>query len=266
MTNDRDLDTKVRTWLADPPPGPPDRNAVHARVMDRLPETHQRRHWWPFKWNPFATGATRSADAHGPQPLGRSRTMFNATRVVAAAAIVALGGSALLIAGPLGPSEPLGPAGAEASTAPTEVVHFTGHVATGEGRVGEIETLPDRTIERGWQSTFYNTMSDPRVSGGGSAINYLETIEAGGFMFLSHASKGELVNDGGTFGLSCSGAGNGGGSASEEAPMGSIVCWYEGADGYDGLSAFVVLTSSSPVSGSWQADGWLFSGEVPSVE
>ena len=105
MTNDRDLDTTVRTWLDEPPPGPPDRDAVHARVMDRLPETHQRRHWWPIQWNPFAAGATRSADANGPHPAERSRTMFNATRIVAAAAVLALGGSLAFVAAPLGPSE-----------------------------------------------------------------------------------------------------------------------------------------------------------------
>ena len=114
MTHDRDLDSQVRTWLEETPPGPPDRDAVHARVMDRLPETHQRRHWWPFRWNPLAAGATRSADAGGPHPAGRSRTMFNATRMVAASAILALVGSLALVGGNLGPSsDPVGVPGAE---------------------------------------------------------------------------------------------------------------------------------------------------------
>ena len=191
--------------------------------------------------------------------------MFTATRIVAAAAIVALGGSVLLIAGPPPPSETVAPPGAEAATVPTEVVHVTGHVAAGSADAGETESLPDRTIDW-WSASFYNTMSDSRLSGAGSSTNYLETINVDGFSFLSHASKGELVNDGGTFSLSCAGAGNGQAVASEEPPTGTISCWYEGADGYDGLTAHVVLTSSNPDSGSWLADGWLFSGGVPSVE
>ena len=39
MTNDRDLDRQVHSWLAEPPSGPPDRDAVYARVSDERYDT-----------------------------------------------------------------------------------------------------------------------------------------------------------------------------------------------------------------------------------
>jgi len=90
MTNDRDLDHKVRTWLDEPPPGPPDRHAVYARVIDRLPQTHQRRRWWPFGWNPFAAGATRSADAGGDSHERRATIMLYALRSTAIVVVLGL--------------------------------------------------------------------------------------------------------------------------------------------------------------------------------
>lgn len=98
MTHDRDLDQKVRTWLDDPPPGPPDRDAVYARVMDRLPETHQRRHRWPFGWSPLATGVTRSALAGGSSHERRA-TMLYALSSTAIVIVLGLAGGLALLTG-----------------------------------------------------------------------------------------------------------------------------------------------------------------------
>lgn len=97
--NDRDLDHKVRTWLDEPPPGPPDRHAVYARVIDRLPQTHQRQRWWPFKWNPFAVGATRSADAGGDSHERRATIMLYALSSTALVIVLGLAGGLALLTG-----------------------------------------------------------------------------------------------------------------------------------------------------------------------
>lgn len=162
MTHDRDLDDKVRTWLDEPPPGPPDRDAVYARVLDRLPETHQRRHWWPFQWNPFAAGATRSADANGPRPQGRSRTMLNPVRAVVLVAALALASSFAMVTEVAAPG-PIVP-GAEA---PGEAIaHVVGHTS-GQREIAEGEMqVTDRAIEwRGMVAEWDVTADDPRLSG-----------------------------------------------------------------------------------------------------
>ena len=189
MTTDRDLDQKVRTWLDEPPPGPPDRDAVYARVVDRLPETHQRRHWWPFQWNPFGARATRSAAANGPHPQGRSRIMFTPVRAFAAVAVLALGGSLALIAGPLGPSqEPVVP-GAELGA--EEVARVTGTATYLSDTAACKITFSDTFMEkRGCGTEYELTMDDPRLSGLSPAV--IERVDPKGFYTVAGTVAGSM--------------------------------------------------------------------------
>ena len=261
MTNDRDLETTVRAWLQESPPGPPDRRAVHARVIDRLPQTHQRRHWWPLEWNPFVEGATRSARTMGPRPRWRSMTMFGTTGLVAVSAAVALAGGLLFVSTNVTPDDGAFVPGADAPVS-MEPAHFTGTVRGGGG-FGDIEELDDRIIERNSTGYSTNAMSDSRLSGQGSSTSYLERILAEDLEYVTYSSRGELSNDGGAFQVSCSGAGTGGTGAADPNLGISLSCWYEGTGGYDGLTAFAVLTSSDVYDGEWEAEGWILPAEPP---
>jgi hypothetical protein len=116
MTADRDLDTQVRTWLEEPPAGPPDRDAVFTRVRDRLPDTPQRRpRWlWPFDGHLPGAAAARHAGTPGVTTRGRVMQMFSATRVLMATTVLALSGVALfsLVSSERDVSAPPGAAGA----------------------------------------------------------------------------------------------------------------------------------------------------------
>jgi hypothetical protein len=139
---------------------------------------------------------------------------------------------------------------------PMAPASFTGTVVAWDAGDRSIEVLPDRTIER-WIAEFENTMTDPRVSGLGETLDYLESIEAAdGRVFLSHAGYGRLTNDGGSFALECTGAGT-----LEAAMEGAIACWYVGEAGYEGLTAFMLLTMRP--DGDFDAEGWICPGGPP---
>ena len=189
--------------------------------------------------------------------------MFTATRMAAVTAVLALTGSLALMAGPLDQTETALAPGA-ALPEMLEPAHFTGRT-TASGGTGDMEELPDRTTER-WEATFYNTMSDPRMSGNGTSTNYLESIDVGAGKLLSHASTGELVNDDGSYSLACTGAGATGMMDTEWDPLALITCWYEGRDGYDGLVAYTILKTGAPLTGIWDVEGWIWEGDPPVVE
>jgi len=261
MTTDRETAEVIRSWMKEETEL---NDAGVYRVLARLLDTPQRRHrWlWPFDWRPFARGATRSADTRGATPSGRFMHMFTATRVAAITAVLALGGSLVLVAGPLGPSTTVAPPGAEAPPDPMAPASFTGRVAAWESSdsVGETVELEDRVIDR-WSTRFTNTMTDPRVTGSGRAADYVEAIVGDSeTTYLSHSSSGYLENDGGAWAMSCTGAGDEGSSS-----VGVIACWYVGEGGYDGLTAFTQLMTDNIDSGLWDVKGWIFPGSPPPV-
>jgi hypothetical protein len=174
MNDDRDLDQKVRTWLDEPPPGPPDRDAVYARVVDRLPETHQRRHWWPTGWNPFAASATRSAEAGGRRRERRATIMLYALSSTALVIVLGLAGGLALLTGS-GPAADDHPGAT--STTPMAPERFEGTmiwgvdgeqpgVDEGDMRVGRIGLM--RPID----------IDDPRFAGSARFIH--DARDAGG--------------------------------------------------------------------------------------
>jgi hypothetical protein len=99
-------------------------------------------------------------------------------------------------------------------------------------------------------------VTDPRLAGTGTAMDYLETITVpDGSSFVTHSGVGRLVNEGGSFALECTGGGT------MEAGSGIIACWYEGEDAYDGLTAFEVMTLNA--SGNFDVVGWVFPADRP---
>ena len=255
MTTDREAAEVVRSWMKEEVQL--DDAGVH-RVIARLPETPQRKHRWlrPFEWRPFGSGATRSAGARSWAPPGRTRAMFTPIRVAAGTAVLALSGTLLLVSSLVEPP-PSGPVpGAESSDVSMEPAHYTGSVSAWEAGATEREVLSDRTIQR-WPAAWSNAMSDPRVTGRGEAMDYLESIVgAGGVTVLSHTGVGRLETSTGSWAVEC----HGGGSAL--GPDGGyLFCWYEGEEAYDGLTAFQVMTMTA--NGTFDAEGWIFPGERP---
>ena len=90
--NDEQMRPLLKTWFRARSVGPVDVPNGVARVVARLPQTRQRRRWWPLPV--FGRPAFLPA-LNGRQPATGS-TMFSALRFIAAAAIVALFGGFLL--------------------------------------------------------------------------------------------------------------------------------------------------------------------------
>lgn len=182
--------------------------------------------------------------------------MFTPVRIAAAMAVLALSGTLLLVSGSVEPPVVAPVPGAEAPDVSMEPAHYTGTVIAWDVGQTETEVLSDRRIER-WLAAWDNRMSDPRVSGRGSTMDYLETIEgADGTTVLSHTGVGRLETDDGSWAVECHGA-----ASTLGADAGYIFCWYDGEDAYDGLTAFQVLSMTA--SGNFDAEGWIFPGERP---
>ncbi len=277
MNIERDPTRIVETWLAEPVPSLDDR--VINQTIDRLPGLRQRRRWWPFRWIPLGIGATRSTDSLGPRSHGRSTSMFNATRIVALVAIVALfGGSLALVVGPLGQTDPVlvpGAATPSASPEASDEVHFTGILSFPNpfgGVPGKTETGPDG-IERnrGAATETKWTSSDPRFSGAGSiTTNHNDYIAESGEVIRVGWGTQELANDIGGWqqGIDV-------GAGVLRDPMGAvegddsrIAGWFDGVEGYEGQSAFVVFTiwGSATQGILWDYEGWIVPGDAHLTE
>jgi hypothetical protein len=174
---DRPLGPRLRDWLDDSieelPEGRELPSSIRSDVLTRLPSTHQRRGWWPFRWFPFGIGATRSADAKEPRPQGRFKSMFNATRVAAAVAILALGGSLAIIAGPPA-SGPVAPPGATSSDAPQQSVPAFPVTGTAEIVILAPGDNTDSLLRNRVGGTVRTEMNDPRVSGDGRFLHHAD--------------------------------------------------------------------------------------------
>jgi hypothetical protein len=165
MTTDREAAEVVRSWMKEEIQL--DDAGIH-RVLARLPDTPQRRHrWlWPFDWRPFGPGAARRAGSDAPPVIRRINTMFNAIRVAAVMAALALAGSLLLVSTDLGrPADP-----DQAPAAPAPGGEAIAHV-TGEQRVlrqvsaGEVGVEPGGVAIRGATWEMAVSADDPRLDG-----------------------------------------------------------------------------------------------------
>jgi len=91
MTIGHDLEQHLDSWMQEDATLPDDLN----EVLAKLPDTSQRHHRWSFTF---------------PRSDWRNQTMFNATRIAAGVAVLALAGSLALVVGPLGsPQEAAAP-------------------------------------------------------------------------------------------------------------------------------------------------------------
>jgi len=204
--------------------------------------------------------------------------MFNATRIVAVVAVVALGGSLALVAGPLGQTDPAGVPSAPTPSASPEAsdeVYFTGTLSFPNplgGDPGKTETGPDG-IERNRGAAMETkwTSSDPRFSGAGSiTTNYNDYIAESGEVIRVGWGTQELANDIGGWqqGIDV-------GAGVLRDPMGAvegddsrIAGWFDGVEGYEGQSAFVVFTiwGSATQGILWDYEGWIVPGDAHLTE
>ena len=256
--SDRPLGRDLRDWLegsvAELPDGAELPSAIRSDVLSRLPGTPQRRRWWPFRWRPFGTGATRSADREGPHPEGRPRSMFNAARVVVSVIVLALVGSLAYLAAPT-VERTISPA-APAAIDPSDFAGFSGTFRATLCEGGE-RTIVDGglILEGDLCSSMDLDVSDDRLSGDATGVHNAFNFHDGhGYGVRTLAT--EIANDGGSW--------SGTGIAFHDTD--DDIMRYEfllaGEGDYDGLSAMLSLTSDSSFL-DHEAMGVIFPGELP---
>lgn len=146
MTIGSDLEHCLANWMQEDATLPNDL----PEVLARLPETPQQHHRWSFTLDDLSW---------------RTRTMFSATRVVAATAIFALGATAALLSGPVAPPE-LNPAPASEAWTAQDVARVTGQSAyVGQPGSGTTEVTATRVLEHGATYEYRLTSDDPRFDG-----------------------------------------------------------------------------------------------------
>ena len=270
MNAEHDTTRVVEAWLAEPEPPFDDR--LIDQTIDRLAGLRQRRRWWPFRWFPLGIGATRSTDSSGPRPQGRSTSMFTATRVAAVVAIVALGGSLALVAGPLGPSADNAPVPGAAASSPSpspgasDGTYFTGIMRFGYGpdvagasTVGDdgVTRFRDESFEVAWEST------DPRFSGTGETTNNSNVYRTdSGDEVTAGWGTSTLENEAGVWRSA------GPGSGVNAVTSSRFHQWFTGEGDFDGLSAYVVYEIEQPQTPPyyWDYEGWIVPGDAHLTE
>jgi hypothetical protein len=194
--------------------------------------------------------------------------MFTATRAAAVIAILALGGSLALVAGPLGPSPDTVPAPGAVTPSPSPAssdgTYFTGTMLFGYGMpiastVGDdgVARIRDATYEVFWEST------DPRFSGNGDVSNNSNAYrtESGDEVTVGWGTQ-TLENDAGVW----RSAGPGGGVNAVTSSR--FHGWYAGEGDFEGLSAYVVYEIQQPQTPPyyWDYEGWIVPGDAHLTE
>ena len=232
---------------------PPDRGAVLGRALQQLPDTPQRRRWWRPRWLPFGFGATRSSALSKPRVEGRTTVMFSATRVAALVAIVALGGSLALVAGPLGPDAagPDVPAieapGLEAAST------FSGSTYVAIVESGEEVTIDgvDHMLGQVGQSTNLLEVDDPRLAGKQTFTQ--SAADYGGFGPTWGQMR--IEDDDGAWVGDLSGVWHGGSS--------DLSGWLMGEGAYQGLLQYIDFETSGATV---EFSGAIYPAETPPLE
>jgi hypothetical protein len=202
--------------------------------------------------------------------------MFTATRVAAVVAIVALGGSLALVAGPLGPSADTAPVPGAATSSPSpspgaiDETYFTGVMTVGlEGVEGTTEVGPDDVIRnRGGQYDAEWWSTDPRFSGPGDYTGNTNDYKTG--------SDGVVSVGWGTMSVETED-----GTWHSATPVGGVVrrpiateidtripVWFVGDGAYEGMTALVVYTivPSTYPPFRWNYEGWIVPGDAHLTE
>jgi hypothetical protein len=224
-------DSRIERWLVEREQQlpPPDRAAVLGRALDRLPQTPQRRRWWPSRWLPFGTDATRSSVPTEPRVEGSTRMMLSATRMAALVAVLAVGGSLALVAGPLSPGPEVPGSPAAQVPGPEAAAFFSGTGGVKILESGEESMVDGVEYLRGQVSQMLPRLievDDPRV--GGAQTFTQHAADYGGFgptwgTFRIEDDAGAWVGD-------VSGAWSGSGTW--------FSGWLTGEGAYEGLVQF----------------------------
>jgi hypothetical protein len=257
--DEREL-SALRAWLAtamdEMPSGhelPPE---IRAHVLSRLPVTPQRRRWWPFRWFPWGLGATRSTLPAEPHHEGRTKSMFTATRIAAAVAVLALVGSFALVVQPA-TEDPAPPAAEAASIDPDAFAGFSGTVKCGAGMPGTRTDFDWGTMVTGetYAKCAVET-DDDRVTGNSYTIHDYYKY-AGQPQYGVRSAAVVLTNEDGTW-VTTNGWGY-------QRPLDGTMLYvneFRGTGAYDGLSALMVLTQKG--WGAWfDVEGVIIPGDLP---
>lgn len=176
--SEHDMDTQLRSW-ARSASGRPAPGELRRQVLD-IPATPRRRRWLSFLPQPKPTAGadagreqtqppTNEERTPGPAPgpQGGIHTMFSATKMVGLAATVALIGSVMLVAVPLG--------GTQDATVPAATVDEPSAISAFSGTMELLDGGQAGAIERhDWgvatldrQVHFEYDVDDPRLRGDG---------------------------------------------------------------------------------------------------
>jgi len=202
--------------------------------------------------------------------------MFNATRVAATVAIVALGGSLALVAGPLGPSADTAPVPGAATSSPSpspgasDGTYFTGVMTVGPGVEGTTEVGPDDVIRlRGgrygaeWKST------DPRFTGVGGLTTNENSYKtgSGGVVDVGWGTMSVETEDGTWHSATPVVAGVVRRPIAAEIDT-RIPVWFVGDGAYEGMTALVIYTivPSTYPPFRWNYEGWIVPGDAHLTE
>jgi len=206
---------------------------------------------------------TRTAAAHPPK--WRVRSMFGATKLVAAGAIVALVGGFLLTAGPFGRQAAMVPGGAGDSVpgAPVEVTGRSVHQpdCIRSEPVSVVERITEYRLTCTSSTAF--EWSDPRLQGVSTTdfITYAYDEDDQGVMTFQTGTFATVIdNEDGAWRMRPAlTVGVPGSSGWED--QASVPVVYDGEGAYEGLS-FVVVQPSSDVLGG-EARGYIIEGHFP---
>lgn len=164
-------DGRIERWLAErrhlmPTP---DRDGVLERALHEVPRTPQRRRQRLLRWLPFGIGAARTSIPAEPRVTGSTRMILSATRMAALVAVVLLGGSLALVAGPFSPdpASPGSPAAVEPGPEAAGWFSGSGGITMIEG--GDYSEVDGVTQMRGQitqvPARLVSEVDDPRMGG-----------------------------------------------------------------------------------------------------
>ena len=187
--------------------------------------------------------------------------MFTATRVAAGVAILALSGSLALVAGPLTPERATMPLASAESPSSVQAMggHTTGTMRLGVGTYGETTAGDAWTERRGSDWSTIWTSDDSRLSGHGSfAVDTNTYLATDGTEFAAGWAELTLENEDGSWSSLAPAAGVGMGD------FGQSSFWFDGAGGYEGLSAFLVQDLAwNPVGAPYyEFEAWIVPGDA----
>jgi hypothetical protein len=158
-------------WLKDQAPDGSDTRAQADRIMARIPDTPQRRRWWPLGGRP-ARRTARPVDDPSSESR-RTSPMFSPTNAIAGIALAIAAASVFALAVQDQSSEDVVPAAAADAVVPVPLrveLDFSGETS------GARETLGNGAAREAGRRTEFLILesSDPRFEG---AVSVIETID-----------------------------------------------------------------------------------------